>query len=182
MDITNRKDIKIGMLVDIVAEKDKGKDVLTRGYVIKVLSQANNKKGVKVELQTGEIGHVEHIVTKEELRLENFKFYNRFFFEKQLYSVWNKETRKFLVFNHTNEALRRIEKTALLFDSEEEAQKFIKGSKYDTKEHIIRPIHRKKPIVDLFSQSGADFFRINATRKLSKEKLQEWENYFKNMR
>jgi uncharacterized repeat protein (TIGR03833 family) len=182
MDITNRKDIKIGILVDIIADKDKGKDTLTRGYVVKIISQANNKKGVKVELQTGETGHVDHIVTKEELRLENFKFYNRFFFEKQLFSVWNKETRQFLVFEHQNDAQNRIEKTALLFDSEEDVKKFIKGSKYDTKDQLIRPIHRKKPIVELFSQTDAEFFRINGNRKLSKEKLQEWENYFKNMR
>ena len=183
MDITNRKNIKVGMLVDIVAEKDKGNDSLTRGYVVKVLSQANNKKGVKVQLQTGEIGHVDHIVTKEELRLENFKFYNRFFFEKELYSIWNKQTRQFLVFDHVNEAKsNNIEKTALLFDSEAKAKIFVQGTKYSDSDHLIRPIHRRKPIVELFSQTNPDYYRINGTRKLSKEKLQEWEQYFKNMR
>lgn len=182
MDITNRKDIQIGMLVEIISNEGKRKNAVTRGYVVKILSQANNKKGVKVQLNTGEVGHVDHIVTKEELRLENFKFYNRFFFEKQLFTLWSKETRNFVVFEHYNKAKNRIEKTALLFDSEKEAKQFIKGTSFDTPDHLIRPIHRRKPIIELFSKTDVEFFRINGTRKISKEKLNEWEYYFKNMR
>lgn len=182
MEITNKKDIAIGMLVDILADKDKGTDNLTRGYVTKILSQANNKKGIKVRLNTGDEGHVSHIVSQEEVRLENFKFYNRFFFEKQLYSVWDKTTRSLLVFDYYNGNKGIEEKTALLFDTEAEAKAFIRGTAYDSKDYLIRPVQRRKMLVDIFASVGAEYFRINGTRKLSKDKLNEWEHYFRNMR
>lgn len=182
MNTTNRKEIQVGMLVDIVSQKDKGTDRLTRGYIIKILSQANNKKGVKVELQSGDVGHVDHVVTKEELKMENFKFYNRFFFEKELYTVWDKKKKCFLAHPHYNQQRGSTELTALLFDSKEDAKQLLKGTPYDTPDYVIRPFGRKKHIVDLFEKQKIAYFRINGERKISFEKMKEWESYFRNMR
>jgi len=182
LDGTNRKHLKIGMLVDIIAEEDRQKGTLTRGYITKILSQSNHAKGVKVSLHNGKTGRVQHILTKDEIRLENFKFYNQFFYLPHLYTIYNQQERQFLVYPHYNSSADKEERTILLFDSEEKALSFIKGTKYAEQPYQIRRIHRKKPIVDLFAECQADFFRINGVRKLSADRMKEWEYYFKNMK
>lgn len=180
IDTTIRKNICIGMLVDIVAENDEQSQALIRGYVKKILSQSNHSKGIKVELTNGKIGRVKHIPTKDEVRLENFKFYNRFFYLPKIYSIWDPQNQHYLVIDHLNKSSNTIEKTAFLFDSYEKAQEFIKETKYEN--CPIREINRKKTIADNLKKTGAKFVRINTDRKLSLEKLEMWEQYFKNMR
>lgn len=180
IDATMRKNICVGMLVDIVAEEDADSEKLTRGYVKKILSQSNHSKGIKVELTNGKIGRVKHIPTKDEIRLENFKFYNRFFFLPKIYSIWDPQNQHYLVIDHLNKSKQVIEKTAFLFDSYEKAKEFIKETTY--KDFPIREINRKKTIADNLKKTGAKFVRINTDRKLSMEKLEMWEQYFKNMR
>lgn len=182
LDGTNRKNLKIGMLVDIIAEEDKQTGAFTRGYIAKILSQSNHAKGIKVALHNGKIGRVQHVLTKDEIRLENFKFYNQFFFLPRLYTIWNQDEKQFMVYPHFNHSTQKEEQTILLFDSEEKAHDFIKGTKYAEKPYQVRSIHRKKPIVELFGNCKVDFFRINGVRKLSAERMKEWEYYFKNMR
>lgn len=182
IDVTVRKNFVKGMLVDIIAEEDKATGKITRGYIAKILSKENNKKGIKVELTNGKIGRVQYIPSKDEVRLENFKFYNTFFFLPKIFSIWDNKEQHYLIIHHVNRVNGKIEKTALLFDDKEKAKEFIKGTKYDNKDFSIREINRKKPIVDNFKILEVDYFRINGERKLSFERMKEWENYFKNMR
>lgn len=182
IDVRIKKNIKIGMLVDIIAEEDKESGKLSRGYVQKILSQANHSKGIKVQLTDGKIGRIQRVITKDELRLENFKFYNRFFFLPVLYTIWDKKEGHFLVILHRNPNNDRIERTAFLFDSLEEAKKMIKGTPYDHEDYPIRTIHRKKTLAELLTPLQIDFIRINGSRKISFERLKEWEYYFKHMK
>lgn len=182
MTTISKKDIQLGMLVEIIAKEDIGKDTVSRGYVTKIISQQNSKKGVKVRIHTEQEGRVVHIVTKDELRLENFKFYNQFFFLPYLYTVWDETTKNFLVFDYTPKNKTIPERTALLFESEDMAREFLKGTLYDSPPYQIRRIHRKKPIVELFHKVSPDYFRINGERKLSAERLNEWEYKFKQMK
>jgi uncharacterized repeat protein (TIGR03833 family) len=181
IDVTIKKNFIRGMLVDIVAEEDKQSGKLTRGYIASILSKENNKKGIKVELTSGKSGTVQYVPSKDDIKLENFKFYNKFFFLPKIYSLWNNQERKYVVLNHMNPAGRN-EKTALLFDSEHYAKEFVKGTSFDSKDFAIREINRKKPIVENFKTLEVDYFRINKERKISFERMIEWENYFKNMR
>ena len=59
----NRKDIEIGMEVDIVLKKDQRTGALTRGFVQKLLTKSpTHPHGIKVMLDTGEVGRVKHIL------------------------------------------------------------------------------------------------------------------------
>ncbi|MBP1308952.1 putative repeat protein (TIGR03833 family) [Paenibacillus sp. 1182] len=183
LDGTVRKNIKIGMLVDIVKKKDQPTGNLTRGYVKRLLTNSpNHHRGIKVELINGDIGRCQRILTKDDIRLENFKFYNQFFFLNKIFSIWDSSQNHYLIIDHNNVSSGTLEKTSFLFDTFEDASAFIKGTKYDSKDYPIREINRRKSIFDNFCNIGTQFIRINKERKLSLDKLNEWENYFKNMR
>ncbi|ADO59716.1 YwbE family protein [Paenibacillus polymyxa] len=183
LDGTVRKNIKIGMLVDIVKKKDQPTGNLTRGYVQRLLTNSpNHHRGIKVELTNGDIGRVQRILTKDDIRIENFKFYNHFFFLNKIFSIWDASQNHYLIIDYNNVSNGTREKTSFVFDTFEGACAFLKGTKYDSKDYPIREINRRKLIFDNFNKIGTEFVRINKDRKLSMDKLKEWECYFKNMR
>ena len=59
----NRKDIKIGIEVDIVLKKDQPTGKLTRGKVADILTSSSvHHRGIKVRLEDGQVGRVQNIV------------------------------------------------------------------------------------------------------------------------
>ena len=59
----NRKDIRPGIKVDIVLKQDQRSGRVTRGVVKDILTKsANHPHGIKVRLETGEVGRVKEIV------------------------------------------------------------------------------------------------------------------------
>jgi len=62
-DNKNRSHIKAGLEVDIVLKQDQRTGKLTRGFVKRILTKsANHPHGIKVELESGEIGRVKRII------------------------------------------------------------------------------------------------------------------------
>lgn len=60
----NRKDIKPGIEVDIVQKQDQRTGKRTRGIVKDILTNsAHHPHGIKVRLESGEVGRVQEIVT-----------------------------------------------------------------------------------------------------------------------
>ena len=60
---SDRKDIKPGLRVDIVLKQDQQSGKTTRGVVKDVLTKsARHPHGIKVRLETGEVGRVKEIV------------------------------------------------------------------------------------------------------------------------
>lgn len=58
-----RKNITIGMEVNIVLKEDQKTGFLTNGFVKKILTNATfHPHGIKVQLETGEIGRVKEII------------------------------------------------------------------------------------------------------------------------
>ena len=58
----NRKDIQVGKAVEIVQKQDQRSGNLTSGIVQRILTKsANHPHGIKVALESGEIGRVKHI-------------------------------------------------------------------------------------------------------------------------
>ena len=58
----NRRDIQIGQHVEIVQKHDQRTGNLTEGIVKRILTKsANHPHGIKVQLQTGEVGRVKKI-------------------------------------------------------------------------------------------------------------------------
>jgi len=63
----NRKDIKRGVLVDIVLKEDQPTGRLTRGVVKDILTSSGvHSRGIKVRLESGQVGRVQHIVGRED--------------------------------------------------------------------------------------------------------------------
>jgi len=66
MDGTNRKNIKKGIVVDIVLKEDQGTSKLARGFVKDILtSKQNHPRGIKVRLQDGQVGRVQVVILEE---------------------------------------------------------------------------------------------------------------------
>lgn len=62
LDGRNRKDIQIGQTVEIVQKHDQRTGKLTPGVVKRILTKSpNHPHGIKVELESGEIGRVKKI-------------------------------------------------------------------------------------------------------------------------
>jgi uncharacterized repeat protein (TIGR03833 family) len=63
MDGKNRKDIEIGIEVEIVQKHHQRTGELTNGIVEKILTKSpNHPHGIKVMLDTGEVGRVKNIL------------------------------------------------------------------------------------------------------------------------
>ncbi len=63
MDGRNRKDIYPGLLVEIIQKKHQGSGELTEGIVKAILTSAPyHNRGIKVKLETGEVGRVATIL------------------------------------------------------------------------------------------------------------------------
>ena len=59
----NRKNIKPGTTVDIVLKQDQRTGKRTRGIVKDILTKSpNHPHGIKVRLETGEVGRVQEII------------------------------------------------------------------------------------------------------------------------
>ncbi len=63
MDGTKRSDIKPGLRVRIILKKDQRSGQLTEGVVRDILtSSPNHSRGIKVRLETGEVGRVHDFI------------------------------------------------------------------------------------------------------------------------
>jgi len=63
----NRKDIQIESLVEIVQKQDQRTGELTEGYVKRILTKSTfHPHGIKVQLETGEVGRVQNILEEED--------------------------------------------------------------------------------------------------------------------
>lgn len=178
VDITKRDNIVIGLIVDIVEDKNKDTQEVTRGCVKKIISNSDRKKGIKVELTNGSMGTVIGIPSKADIQKETFKFYNLFFYQ-EIYALWDKKTNKFLVLDRINKISGRKERTLLLFSSEDIAKDTIKGTSLDNKNYLLRPIKRSKPIITVFKDYDIDVYSIDTKRKLTALKMKELEEHFK---
>ena len=62
----NRKDIYLGLEVDIILKKDQRTGILTRGVVDRILtSAAYHSRGIKVRLDDGQVGRVAFVITED---------------------------------------------------------------------------------------------------------------------
>lgn len=66
LDGRNRKNIQIGAEVEIVQKQDQRSGDLTDGYVKRILTKSpNHPHGIKVQLETGEVGRVKNVLVEE---------------------------------------------------------------------------------------------------------------------
>jgi len=63
MDGRKREDIKVGNLVNVIQKHHQRSGELTEGIVKHILTNsANHPHGIKVRLETGEVGRVQEII------------------------------------------------------------------------------------------------------------------------
>lgn len=66
MDGRKRTNIKAGTHVNIVQKQDQRSGELTEGYVQDILTNSpNHPHGIKVRLETGEVGRVQEILPED---------------------------------------------------------------------------------------------------------------------
>jgi uncharacterized repeat protein (TIGR03833 family) len=66
-DGTQRSNINIGYTVDIVQKHHQRSGELTRGEVKRLLTKSpNHPHGIKVQLETGEVGRVKAVVVEDD--------------------------------------------------------------------------------------------------------------------
>lgn len=66
MDGRERKDVRPGLRVAIVLKQDQRTGRLTRGVVKDILTKSSHHPhGIKVRLETGEVGRVKEVVGEE---------------------------------------------------------------------------------------------------------------------
>lgn len=182
IDVTMKKNFKPGMLVEIEVDKTEdssGNKEVLRGRLLTVLSKGNQKKGIKVELTTGEKGRVIHVPTRDEIKLENFKFYNKFFYLQHIYSIWNKTERKYYTLSYPHG--EKNETTVFLFEDKSEAERLMKDLHLSPQEYMVKEINRRKSIYENFKTIDVDVFRVNRDRRICYEQFNQLEHYFKSM-
>lgn len=63
MDSRQRKNIRPGMLVEVVLKKDQRSGDLTEGFVKRILTNSpHHPHGIKVMLDDGQVGRVKNII------------------------------------------------------------------------------------------------------------------------
>jgi len=63
MDGKHKGNIQIGDLVEIVQKQDQRSGTLTEGIVKRILTKStNHPHGIKVQLETGEVGRVKNVL------------------------------------------------------------------------------------------------------------------------
>ena len=66
MDARNRKNIRIGQLVEVVQKNDQRTGNTTEGIVRRILTKSSNHPhGIKVKLDSGIVGRVKNILDDE---------------------------------------------------------------------------------------------------------------------
>lgn len=67
MDGRKRSDVKVGQEVEIVQKHHQASGELTDGVIQRILTNSkNHPHGIKVKLDTGEVGRIKNILTDEE--------------------------------------------------------------------------------------------------------------------
>lgn len=63
---TKRSNINIGAEVEIVEKHNQRSGELTSGFVAQILTKSpNHPHGIKVRLETGEVGRVKHLLEED---------------------------------------------------------------------------------------------------------------------
>lgn len=169
IDISDKKQIKVGMLVDIKFRNEE----IKRGYIKRILTKEQSNKPLKVELSDGSIGRIIGVPSKIDLEKETFKFYNLFLNDSIICALYNrKENQCYMTKSEVN---NKTVTTIYLFDNARKAKEMLKGSKFDNKNYYIRPIKREDYIPNLYP---SDFYIINMNKRISAKNLELMERKF----
>lgn len=165
-----KKQLSIGMLVEIIEEGTT--DNYLRGYIMEFLTKENTKRGIKVRINTKNAnGRVERIVQADEIRKENFIYYNKLFQEKYLFAMWNVQEKKIFTWGPVGE------KHAILFLAREKGEGLMKKWKNEGKPVELKRISNTQPLERVLKE--VDIVVVNQERKVRKPVFLDWERRLK---
>lgn len=157
------------MLVEIEAENE-----IYRGYIEEVITKTNQAKKVNVRLKTGEVGSVVHLVTREEMDMERFIYYNHFLSTQKIASIWDRKVNKYFILEAQYPKKSETRRYAYLFTDEAIANDVLSSLNDDR--YMLRWINRKKKINENFKTLDVTHFRVNEERRVSVSYLSERED------
>lgn len=168
----NKKDLKKGTLVEIII----GDDTVKRGRIHEVISKTTPKdKMYRVELTNGSKGKVIKIISKDEVELENFKFFNILFYSKNVYSLYDCDNQNYITISKKDSNLTNL----LIFTDIEQARKTINKSQDKFGRCKVNKLHPKKRISENFKKiNRIDYVIIDNAKKVSFSKFKELEEQF----
>lgn len=174
----DRKALKKHTKVEIVIEDKE----ICKGLIDEVLSKTTPKNGkIRVRLTDGKIGTVTKIITPDEVKLEEFKFLNRFFYSKEIYSLYNKKEKTYQLIQRIDKTQNKVYNHILIFSDKELAINTFKNTKYDTKDFCIVKLNRNKRIYENFKNNKIHYVRIDMKKTTSIIKFKKLEDkYLKN--
>ena len=172
LDTTVRKNFKVGMYVEIVTKDEE----IKTGLIEKILSKDDNSKGIKVRLTDEVEGRVLEIYTAEKMKLENFKFYNRFLYEKQLFSIWDKEKNKFALFGYSHHTLKKPYLTIFISKNKQDLTDFINKHQLNRKRYEVRRISNSKNLYSHFDETKVKACLLNNEKYISFKNFIDIEN------
>ncbi len=175
LDVSIKKNFKSGMYVEISEEKT---NILHRGYILNVLSKQDNQSGIKVELTNHIIGHVVEIFTIEQIKLQNFKFYNKIFNAKTLYSLWDEQQKQFAIIDYIYHVTNCNLPAIILSDNKDDIISFIKNNNLNTRQYKVKSLNPNKDIQKHFKDDRV-MILIKNEKYLRFTKFKDIENDIK---
>lgn len=176
LDVTIKKNFKVGMYVEILEEKTQKS---YKGYILNILSKKDNQSGIKVELTNHIIGNVLEIYTIDKIKLENFKFYNKIFNTKTIYSIWNEKDKCFAIIDYCHHTINYTFPSLIISNEKQDIVDFINSNKLDVKVYKIRTLNPNKDIYKHFNVENEVMVLIKNEKYLRFSKFKEIENEIK---
>lgn len=161
---TQLRYFKIGLYVVIETKNGDEK----RGFIQKILSKKDDERGIRVQLKTGELGHVIEIPTKHDIERETFKYFNLLFHDK-IYALRHRKTKEWIVLPHQKGRL-------LLLNSQPNDERF-----HPQTDWYWQAISSQRQWATLFRSLEPEWVLINHERVLSFGDFQALEKRFKEM-
>lgn len=161
---TQLRYFKIGLYVVIETKNGDEK----RGFIQKILSKKDDERGIRVQLKTGEFGHVIEIPTKHDIERETFKYFNLLFHDK-IYALRHRKTKEWIVLPHEKGRL-------LLLNHQPNDERF-----HPQTDWHWQAISSQRQWATLFRSLEPEWVLINHERLLSFGDFQALEKRFKEM-
>lgn len=156
-----------------------GDTELKRGKIKSVISKTTPKDGlIRVELVSGDIGKCVKIISKDEIEIENFKFFNLFLHNKYYYSLYNNEQRQYFFLERTYKHNIKA-RNLMLFSSKERAEETLNKSNHLKNNYNVVRLNPNKKLSDIVKDIPCHLLIIDLSKVITKNKLKELENKLK---
>lgn len=174
IDFTKIKNFKKGLYVKVKSPDGAEHN----GYIEEILSKKNSKDGIRVVISSSLTnslteGIVVDVPSKNDVQKEVFKYYNLFFSNKEFYSLIDKEG-KLYTFKVSKQKISEVVVT--LFSDPQKGKDFL--LKMNLEGFSMKRISKKNMLQNNFNSIDYNYYLIDGTKLVQKNKFDELEKYF----